>query len=129
MAKNLNDLMEDANAVVPRITPAQAQEMIASGGPNGVLVVDVRDAPEIEQSGKVAGALHIPCGMIELCADPGSPHFEQTFATDKAVIVYCAAGGRAALAGKALKDLGYGEVYNMGGFTDWADSGGATEKA
>ena len=43
------------------------------------------------------------------------------------MIVYCAAGGRAALSGQALKEMGYGEVYNLGGFNDWADSGGAVD--
>ena len=121
--------MEDANAVVPKITPAQAQEMIANAGADGVLVVDVRDAPELAQSGKVAGALHIPRGMIEFRADAESPYYEQSFAKDKPVIVYCAAGGRAAMAGKALKEMGYSEVYNMGGFKDWAESGGPVESA
>jgi rhodanese-related sulfurtransferase len=126
MAKNLKDFVEDANAVVPQITPQQAQEMIAD---KDVLVVDVRDAPELEQGGKVAGALHIPRGMIEFKADPQSPSFEKSFAKDKPVILYCAAGGRAAMAGKVLKEMGYGEVYNMGGFKDWAAGGGAVEKA
>jgi rhodanese-related sulfurtransferase len=44
------------------------------------------------------------------------------------VILYCASGGRSALSGKALKELGYAEVYNMGAFKDWAESGGAIEK-
>ena len=117
--------MEAANAVVPRISPEQAQELIAKGD---ALVVDVRDAPEVEQSGKVAGAVHIPRGMLEFRADPESPYYDQNFAKDKNVIVYCAAGGRAALAGQALKEMGYTEVYNMGGFKDWADSGGAVDK-
>jgi rhodanese-related sulfurtransferase len=129
MAKNVKDFVDDANSVVPRITPAQAQEMIANAGQDGVLVVDVRDAPEVEQSGKVAGSVHIPRGMIEFRADPQSPYYEPSFATDKPVILYCAAGGRAALAGKVLKEMGYAEVYNMGGFKDWADNGGATEGA
>jgi rhodanese-related sulfurtransferase len=42
--------------------------------------------------------------------------------------LYCASGGHAALAGKVLKDMGYGQVFNIGGFKDWADSGGPTEK-
>ena len=46
---------------------------------------------------------------------------------DKSIIVYCASGGRSALAGKVLKDMGYSQIYNMGGFKDWADSGGPTE--
>jgi len=110
---------------VPRISPEQAKELIAKGD---ALVVDVRDAPEVEQSGKVAGAVHIPRGMLEFRADPESPYYDQSFAKDKTVIVYCAAGGRAALSGQALKEMGYTEVYNMGGFKDWADSGGAIDK-
>ena len=70
-------------------------------------MVDVRDAPEVEQSGKVAGAVHIPRGMLEFRADPESPYYDQSFAKDKTVIVYCAAGGRAALSGQALKEMGY----------------------
>ena len=125
MAKSSKELVEAANAVVPRITPAQAQEMIAKGN---TVVVDVRDAPEVEQSGKVAGAVHIPRGMLEFRADPASPYYDQNLAKDKTVIVYCAAGGRAALAGQALKEMGYGAVYNLGGFKDWAESGGAVDK-
>jgi rhodanese-related sulfurtransferase len=111
--------------VVPRITPAQAQAMIAEGN---TLVVDVRDAPEVEKSGKVAGAVHVPRGMLEFRADPESPYHDQNFAPDKTVIVYCASGGRAALSGQALKELGYGEVHNLGGFGDWVESGGAIDK-
>lgn len=124
MAKTAKDLVEAANAVVPKITPAQAQEMIAGGN---ALVVDVRDAPEVEQSGKVAGAVHIPRGMLEFRADPESPYHDQNFVKDKTVILYCGSGGRAALGGQALKELGYRDVYNMGGFKDWADGGGAVE--
>lgn len=125
MAKSAKDLVEAANAVVPRISPAQAQELIAKGN---TLVVDVRDAPEVEKSGKVAGAVHIPRGMLEFRADPESPYHDQNFAKDKTVIVYCASGGRSALSGQALKELGYGEVFNLGAFSDWADSGGAVDK-
>jgi rhodanese-related sulfurtransferase len=125
MGKSVKELVEAANAVVPRITPARAQEMIAEGN---TVVVDVRDAAEVESSGKVAGAVHIPRGMLEFRADPESPYYDQTLAKDKTVIVYCAAGGRAALSGQALKEMGYGEVYNLGGFGDWADSGGAIDK-
>jgi rhodanese-related sulfurtransferase len=124
MAKSLKELVEAANAVVPKVTPEQAKQMIA----DGALVVDVRDAVEVEQSGKVAGAVHIPRGMVEFRADPDSPYYEKSFAKDKPVILYCAAGGRAALSGQALKDMGYDEVYNMGGFADWAKSGGAIDK-
>ncbi len=125
MATSVKQLLEAANAAVPKITSTQAREMIAKGN---TLVVDVRDAPELEKSGKVAGAVHHSRGMLEFRADSESPYFDKNFTKDKIIIVYCASGGRSALAGKALKDMGFGQVYNMGAFKDWADNGGAVEK-
>jgi rhodanese-related sulfurtransferase len=125
MATNVKQMLEAANAAVPRITPAQAREMIAK---DNTLVVDVRDAPEVAVSGKVAGAVHVSRGMLEFRADPESPYHDKNFAKDKTVILYCASGGRSALSGKVLKDLGYERVYNLGAFKDWADSGGTVEK-
>jgi rhodanese-related sulfurtransferase len=125
MATNVKQMLEAANAAVPRITPAQAREMVAKGD---ALVVDVRDAPEVEKSGKVAGAVHVSRGMLEFRADPESSYHDNNFARDKTVILYCACGGRAALSGKVLKDLGYEHVYNLGGFNNWAESGGAVDK-
>src|SRR5262252_7657017 len=101
MATSVKQMMEAANAAVPRITSAQAREMIAKGN---TLVVDVRDAPEVEKSGKVAGALNVSRGMLEFRADPASPYYDKHFEKDKTLILYCGSGGRAALAGKVLKD-------------------------
>ena len=125
MALSVKQMMEAANAVVPKITPGEAREMIGKGH---TLVVDVRDAPEVQNSGKVAGAVHVSRGMLEFRADPESPSHDKNFNRDKTVILYCGSGGRAALAGKLLKDMGYGQVYNSGGFKDWAESGAAIEK-
>ena len=121
MATNLKQMMESANAVVPKITPTQAREMITQGA----LVVDVRDAPEVE-SGRIAGSVHVSRGMLEFRADPESPYYDKNFSKDKTVILYCASGGRAALAGKVLKDMGYERVYNLGAFKDWAESGSSS---
>jgi len=118
-------MLEAANAAVAKITPAEAKEMISKGN---VLVLDVRDAPEVEKSGKVHGALNVSRGMLEFRADPDSPYHDKAFAKDKPVILYCASGGRSALAGKLLKDMGYSQVYNVGGFKDWVDAGGAVDK-
>ena len=125
MAANLKQMMDTANAAVPRITPAQAKEMIAKGN---TLVVDVRDGAEVESSGKIAGAVHVSRGMLEFRADPELPSHDKAFAKDKTVLVYCASGGRSALAGKLLKDLGYKDVRNLGGFKDWAEAGKPVEK-
>lgn len=119
-------MLEAANAVVPRITPAQAQELIEKGN---AVVVDVRDAPEVAQRGKVAGAVHIPRGMLEFRADPETPYHDQNLAKDKTVILYCASGGRSALSGQTLKELGYPDVYNAGSFKEWTDAGCAIEPA
>jgi rhodanese-related sulfurtransferase len=125
MTIGVKQMMDIANAAVPRITPAQAREMIAKGN---TLVIDVRDAPEVAASGKIAGAVHVSRGMLEFRADPDSPYHDKNFDKGKDVIVYCASGGRSALSGKVLKDMGYGRVYNLGAFKDWAESGGAVEK-
>ena len=125
MTTSVKQMLEAANAAVPKISPEKAREMIAKGN---ALVVDVRDGPEVQASGKVAGAVHVSRGMLEFRADPDLPSHDKNFSKDKDVIVYCGSGGRAALAGKMLKDLGYERVYNLGGFKDWADAGGAVEK-
>jgi len=121
----VKQMVEAANAVVPKITPAQAKEMIAKGN---TLVVDVRDGTEVAATGKVAGAIHVQRGLLEFKADPEAPSLDKNFAKDKTIIVYCASGGRSALSGKTLKDLGYEKVYNLGSFKDWAESGGAVDK-
>src|SRR3979411_1582966 len=125
MATSVKQMMETANAAVPKITPAQARGMIDKGN---TLVVDVRDAPEVEKSGKIAGAVHVSRGMLEFRADPESAYHDKNFARDKTVIVYCASGGRSALSGKVLKDMGYERVYNLGAFKDWAEAGGPVDK-
>lgn len=124
MPASVKEMIEAANATVPRISPDEAKAMIAKGD---VLVVDVRDAPEVQASGKVKGAVNVSRGMIEFRADPGVPYHDPAFTKDKTIIVYCASGGRSALSGKVLKDMGYDRVYNMGAFKDWAASGGDVE--
>lgn len=122
---SVKQLMDEANAQVPRISTKDAQALMAKGN---TVVIDVRDAPEVAASGKVQGALNISRGMLEFRADPASPYHDANLSPDKTVIVYCASGGRSALGGKVLKDLGYANVYNLGAFKDWAESGGAVDK-
>lgn len=116
MATNVKQMLEAANASVPKITPDEAAGMIEKGN---TLILDVRDGPEVAASGKIAGALNVSRGMLEFRADPESPYHDKNFSKAKTVILYCASGGRSALAGKVLKDMGYEKVYNVGGFKDW----------
>ncbi len=124
MTMSVKQMIEQANAVVPRLSQEEARRLISEGA----LVVDVRDAPEVEMTGKVTGALHVSRGMLEFRADPDSPYHDKRFSREKPVLLYCASGGRSALSAKALKDLGFQHVYNLGAFKDWAEAGGATER-
>ncbi|MBN9559667.1 MAG: rhodanese-like domain-containing protein [Alphaproteobacteria bacterium] len=125
MPTNVKQLMEAANAAVERITPAKAKDLMAKGD---TLVVDVRDPSEVENSGKVAGAVNVSRGMLEFRADPDLPTHDPNFTKDKTLILYCASGGRSALSGKTLKDMGYQRVYNLGGFKDWVEFGGPVDR-
>ena len=124
MPVTTKQLIDAANAAVPRISGKEAQEMVA----NGAVLVDLRDNAELAQTGKASGAVHIPRGSLEFKADLSSPTAEKSLAFDKPVILHCASGGRAALAGKLLKDMGYEKVYNLGGFKDWVEAGGKVDK-
>lgn len=66
--------------------------------------------------------------MLEFRADPELPSHNKEFSKDKIIILYSGSGGRSALSGKLLKDMGYERVYNLGAFKDWAESGGALDK-
>jgi rhodanese-related sulfurtransferase len=126
MPSTIRELLAEANALVPRLNPAEVRDMI---GKRDVLVVDVRDAPELAAGGKLKGAVHVSRGMLEFRADPESPAHDPAFQKDKTVLVYCGSGGRAALVGKTLKDFGYRSVFNAGGFKELADAGLETEPA
>ncbi len=121
-----NDLLSEANAAVPRLSPAETAEKLGS---EDVLVLDVRDPSEVEESGKIKGAVNVSRGLLELSVDPEGPHYSQVFQKDKTILVYCVVGIRSALAGKTLLDMGYGPVFNIGGFKELADTGIETENA
>jgi rhodanese-related sulfurtransferase len=126
MPSSIKEMLAEANAVVPRLGPAEVRETIGKGN---VLIVDVRDAPELAAGGKLKGAVNVSRGMLEFQADPDSPYHNPAFQKDKTVLVYCASGGRSALVGKILKDFGYESVFNAGGFKELADAGLETEPA
>jgi rhodanese-related sulfurtransferase len=126
MPTSVKDMLSSANASVPKISPTEASEMRKN---KDVLVVDVRDPGEVEKSGKIKGAVNVSRGMLEFRADPESPYHDAAFRKERPVMLYCASGGRSALAGKTLQDLGYGEVYNLGGFKELTEAGLETEPA
>src|ERR1700732_3492310 len=84
MVTSVKKMLETANAAVPKITPDQASDMIKK---RNTLVVDVRDAPEVSASGKIAGAVNVSRGMLEFRADPDSPYHDKNFDKEKTVIL------------------------------------------
>jgi rhodanese-related sulfurtransferase len=126
MPASVKDLLAQANAAVPKLSPAEAAERMRSGD---VLVVDVRDPTEVQQSGKIRGAVNVSRGMLEFRADPESPYHNPEFRKDRTVLLHCASGGRSALAGRTLQEMGYTAVFNIGGFNDLAEAGIETEPA
>jgi len=126
MPTSVKDLLATANAAVPKLSPPEAAEKMRGAR---VLIVDVRDPSEVEKTGKIKGAVNVSRGMLEFRADPESQYHDPAFERDRTVLLYCASGGRSALAGKTLQEMGYADVYNIGGFKDLAEAGQETEPA
>ena len=126
MPTSVKQLLAAANEVVPRITPDEARKLMAE---SDALLVDVRDGTELAKTGKLKGAVHVSRGMLEFRADPETTYHDAAFRRDRPVILYCASGGRSALSGKTLKDLGFERVHNLGGFKDGVEGGMETEPA
>ena len=118
--------MEAANAAVPRISAAEAVTRHANAA---VVFIDVRDSAAIAATGTIKGAKRIPRGMLEFMADPATVAHNKKLIKDAEVYLVCAAGGQAALAGKTLLDMGYTNVTNIGGISDWVKAGGPVDEA
>ena len=86
-----------------------------------VQLVDLRTPGEIQQTGKIAGALEI---------DFTSPDFQTQIGKlnkTKPVIVYCASGGRSPRAASQMLKMGFKKVYDYpGGMNDWKRRGKKT---
>jgi len=126
MSRSIMDIVAAAKNAVPPITAEDAAKL---HGHSGVVFVDVRDAEEVAKTGQIAGALNVSRGMLEFRADETTPYHNPAFSRDKTMILYCASGGRSALGGKALMEMGYADVRNLGAFKDWAERGLPVEKA
>jgi len=122
--KSAKDYLEEANAVVTRIS---SEDAIAKHKAGGGTFIDVRDSGDIAKSGTIAGAHRIPRGFMEFAADENLPFHNPVMDKSADIYLVCGAGGQAALAGKTLKDMGYANVTNVGGVGDWKEAGGPME--
>lgn len=122
---SLKRLLAQAKAVIATVAVQDALEL--HGDPN-VSFVDVRETVERERTGTIPGAVHAPRGFLEFMADPEGPMHDEAIAAGKRLLLFCASGGRSALAAKTLLDMGFTEVASIaGGLDAWRAAGGAVE--
>ena len=120
-------MLGKANAEIDTVSVEQAREYV---GDENILFVDVRETQEVESSGGLPGSVHVPRGLLEFIADPESPMHKSELSSGRQLVLYCASGGRSALAAKTLQDMGLSDVCHIaGGFTAWVDIGGPTTVA
>ena len=111
------ELVAAAKQHVENLTPDQVAGEIGNAD---IVLVDIREPEERAQSGGIPGSIHAPRGMLEFYADPSSPYHRPDFEPERRTILYCASGGRSALAAQSLQALGYTRVAHLdGGFKAW----------
>jgi rhodanese-related sulfurtransferase len=94
-----------------------------------LLLVDIRELQERVDLGTLPGAVHVPRGMLEFWADPASPYYRDYFTEHRRIIVFCAGGGRSALAAVALQEMGFTDVAHLeAGFGGWQKAGEPIEE-
>lgn len=127
MTKGFKQFVAEANAVVETIPVGSALERL---GEDGIAFIDIRDANELARDGKIPGAVHASRGMLEFHADPDSPYHKEVFASGKKLLLYCASGGRSALAAQRLQEMGLTNVAHVGGgIKAWKEANGPIEPA
>lgn len=120
-ATSVKDLIAEARNQIENL-PCAAMAL-ALEAPD-CLLVDLREPAERAQNGTIPGALAAPRGMLEFYADPTMPYHKSEFQRSRRILLYCASGGRSALAGASLRRLGYDRVASLdGGFKAWVESG------
>ena len=118
-------MLAEANAVIETTSVQDALGLV--GDPN-VAFIDIRETVERQQTGSVQGAVHAPRGLLEFIVDPEGPMHNDVFASGKKLLLFCASGGRSALAAKTLQDMGLGNVAHIaGGYAAWREAGGPVE--
>ena len=109
------ELVDKALKEIKTLTLEEAHSKMIEGKSN---IIDIRDIRELQNSGRIEGAVHVPRGMLEFWLDPESAYFKEgKLDLNKEMVLFCAGGLRSALAAKTLKDMGFEKVSHIdGGF-------------
>jgi rhodanese-related sulfurtransferase len=114
-------MVEEARARIENVTSAQLRAELDRGD---VQLLDIRDVRERQKLGWIPGSMHVPRGMLEFWLDPTSPYYTGKVDPERRIIVYCAGGGRSALAADVLREMGFPSVAHLDtGFNDWKAAG------
>jgi rhodanese-related sulfurtransferase len=115
--RTVAELVCAAKKRIENLTSHQVADELTTGD---ALLVDLREADELTRAGAIPGSVHAPRGMLEFYADPSSAYHRAEFDPRRRTILYCASGGRSALAAELLQVLGYTRVAHLeGGFNAW----------
>lgn len=118
-AKSYSQLVAEAKSRVAQVSPADLQARLEGG--EQIVIIDVRE-PNEWAAGLIPGAHPVPRGVLESQVDGRLP-------LDATVVLYCAGGGRSALAARSLQEMGFSGIENLdGGFDAWARSGLPVER-
>ena len=120
------DLVESAKKQINNLEVSDAIKMHSN---RTNLFIDVRDIREIQKSGRILGAKHVPRCMLEFWIDPKSPYYRDYFNCKNKFIFYCASGWRSSLSSKTALEMGLINVLNLeNGIDDWIKQNGPREK-
>jgi rhodanese-related sulfurtransferase len=124
LKKGFKQLLAEANAVIDGVTVVSALGLVDDPE---VVFVDIREGGE-RTEGYIPGDVHAPRGHLEFIVDPEGPKHNPAISQDKMLVLYCATGGRSALAAKTLHDMGFPRACNLiGGIAAWKEANGPTE--
>ena len=120
--KSISKIVKETKKDLDNLSVGQLELEMAER--DDLLLLDIREIQEQVDLGTIPGAILASRGMLEFWADPASPYYRDYITEDKRIVLFCAAGGRSALAAKALKEMGYQNVAHLeSGFTGWRRSG------
>ena len=123
--RKIFEIVEDVKREIENLT---IEELKAELDDPGLLLADIREIQERVDLGTIPGSKHVPRGMLEFWADPHSPYYRDWFDENRRIVLFCAGGGRSALAAKALGEMGFANVAHLeAGFSGWQLAGEAVE--
>jgi len=119
--RSIDQLLGDARLRLARLTPRTAHEAMLAGA----TLVDVRTHEQLDQDGRISGALTIALNVLEWRLDPdSSSRHPEAPSLDDPVIILCNQGYCSSLAAARLQDLGFTRATDViGGFESWRADG------